>query len=262
MKRYFSLLMLVALCGCATMEDTKDYALETWNTTRNYLDPAPEIDTTETGMSDPNQIRLAELFVPVDDPLTNLARYLSTVDTRPDQEWMDLVMARYPWAHRIIVTDADGNMLAQSPSVPVKRISQPLHFEAVWRETFIKSVVDYPALGPEMYLGTPYYEGTDFKGLIIVGFDPRTLMAKSPEPKNLVLIHPGNGVWTKGAVVDKAGMLELPWEEMLMDDVFGKFELNGTQYTWLARYVGKHFYVYATESVDPMYEEESSWWPF
>jgi hypothetical protein len=189
----------------------------------------------------------------VDAPLLQLTRFIADRDTVPDDEWFSLLMARFPWLDRAFYTDAEGNILDQRPAVPLKRFSKPLVFIGQWRKIFLETVADYPELGPELYVGTPYFEDTDFKGLIVAGFDPRTVIRFSPNPEELIIIHPGGGVWNSGAEVDEAGILDQPWEELLEDDVTGQVKVGDTYYTWLARFIGEDEYVYATKSVDPDY---------
>ncbi|WP_419787728.1 hypothetical protein [Pseudodesulfovibrio sp.] len=262
--KYFSLLsllMTLVLSGCGVWTSTKEYTQETWHSTREYIDPDPTIDTDSYQFENPNQEKLAKLFTPVDGPLTSLARYIDDMDSLPDPDWMDLLLTRFPWVHRILVTDGDGTIVAMQPEIPVKRIEKPLQFEGVWRQISLVTVVDYSDLGPELYIARPYFADADFNGLIGVGFDPRTLLSLSPSPKELIIIQPGGGVWTRGADVDKAGLLALPWKEMLAETVQGQVKVGDKYYTWLAKYIGDDRYVYATESVDPK-AGQRSWWFF
>lgn len=264
MKYFVSLLLLVLVvcsAGCSVWGTTKEYAKGSWETTKDYIDPPPQIDTDSYQFTNPNQEKLAKLFTPVDGPLTSLARFVDDMDTLPDVDWMDLLMARFPWVHRVLVTDEEGTIILMQPEMPVKKIEKPLVFEGVWRSIQLLTVVDYSDLGPELYIGRPYFKDVDFRGLIGVGFDPRTLLGLSPEPDQLVIIHPGGGVWSRGADVDEAGLLAVPWQEILKDDVQGQIKVGEKYYTWLARYIGDNSYVYATESVDPTADADS-WWSF
>ncbi|MDD3310811.1 hypothetical protein [Pseudodesulfovibrio sp.] len=260
--KYTGLLLLfiaLATSGCGMWSSTKRYTKETWESTREYIDPNPTIETDSYQFENPNQEKLAKLFTPVDGPLTSLARYIDDMDSMPDPDWMDLLLTRFPWVHRVLVTDQDGTIVVMQPEIPVKRIDKPLRFEGVWRATSLVTVVDYSDLGPELYIARPYFSDVDFNGLIAVGFDPRALLSLSPSPKDLIIIHPGGGVWTRGADVDKDGLLALPWEEMLKDKVQGQVKVGEKHYTWLAKYIGNDQYVYATESVDPKAGESFLW---
>lgn len=253
MKRIVVLLLLLSLglAGCHAGTRAKRYVKGHWESVKTYIDPAATIDLEAYKLENPNFEKLARLITSVDAPLLQLNRYVSDRDTYPDQEWFSLLMTRFPWLNRAFVTDASGTILEQVPEVPLKRFSQPLVFEGYWRKTFITTVADYPELGPELYIGTPYFMDADFKGLIVAGFDPRTVINFSPEPEQLIIIHPGGGVWSAGYEADEEALLALPWEEMLADDVTGQVQVGDKYYTWLARFIGEDEYVYATESVDP-----------
>lgn len=262
--KYISLLFVASLsmiAGCGIWSSTSEYAKDSWKSTRDYIDPPPQIDTDSYQFQNPNQEKLARLFTPVDGPLTSLSRFVDNTDTLPGVQWLDLLLARFPWVNRVLVTDDEGTIIFMQPEIPVKKIAKPLVFEGVWRDIKLLTVVDYSDLGPELYIGRPYFQDTDFRGLIGVGFDPRALLTLSPEPQELVIIHPGGGVWSRGADVDKEALLAAPWNTILVSEVQGQIQVGEKYYTWLVRYVGKDPYIYATESVDPHADAES-WWSF
>lgn len=254
MVRFFScFLVLIVLSGCHTWTRTQRYLKRNWDPVRSYIDPKATVDTDAYKLENPNFEKLARLVTPVDTPLLQLFRFVSDRDTMPDEEWFKLLFARFPWVSRAFATDSDGVILEQHPAIPLKRFSQPLIFEGEWRKVFLKTVADYPELGPELYVGTPHFVDTDFRGLIVAGFDPRTVIRFSPKPEELFIIHPGGGVWSAGADVDEEAILALPWNELLQDDVSGLVTVGDVSYTWLARFIGNDTYVYATKSVDPNY---------
>jgi hypothetical protein len=262
LRIFLVLSLVVSASGCSVWGSTKEYAKGSWESTKDYIDPPPQIDTDSYHFTNPNQEKLAKLFTPVDGPLTSLARFVEDTDTLPDVDWLDLLMARFPWVHRVLVTDVDGTIIFMQPEIPVKKIEKPLVFEGVWRNIQLMTVVDYSDLGPELYVGRPYFKDVDFRGLIGVGFDPRTLLGLSPAPEQLIIIHPGGGVWSRGADVDEVGLMAVPWAEKLKDEVQGQVKVGEKYYTWLVRYIGNSSYIYATESVDPKADDTSSWWFF
>jgi len=97
--RYFILILLAAallLGGCGMWDTTAEYTKETWQTTRDFVDPPPTIDTDSYQFANPNQEKLAKLISPVDGPLTSLIRFVNDTDTLPGIDWLDLLMARFP----------------------------------------------------------------------------------------------------------------------------------------------------------------------
>lgn len=257
--KYYSFLLLAFLtmfAGCSSTQGVTDTISDTWDTTMDYVDPPPTIDTDRYTLENPNQVKLAQLFTPVDGPLTSLSRFIENTDTLPGVDWLDLLLARYPWVNTVMVTDEDGNIIFMQPENPIKKLSEPLKFEGVWRQSRLLTRVDYTELGPEFYIGRPYFKDVNFRGLIGVGFDPRTLLTLSPAPTELIIIHPGGGVISRGPV-DKEAIMSVNWEEILADDVHGEVEVGDKHYTWIVRYIGKDPYIYATKSVEP--NADSGW---
>lgn len=260
---FFSLLFILVLLltACSTLQDG-------WEGTKNmargvgsFVNPDPSVDLDAYQFENPNQEKLARLVTPVDAPLKAMIRYVSDRDSYPDEKWIDLLFIRYPWVHNMIVVNKDGWMLDRVPEDPLKRISGPLVYEANWRDTFLQTAVDYPELGPELYIGTPYFKDADFDGLILVSVDPRTLLSFCPDPNELIILHPGGAAWSLDRERDLSALEALPWDEILADDVTGKVEAGGQCYVWLVRYVGSDPYVYATTCAEPE-REESGWLPF
>ncbi|WP_229592711.1 hypothetical protein [Pseudodesulfovibrio sediminis] len=263
--KYILLSLLAAamlLGGCSVWDTTAEVTKDSWNSTKEFVDPPPEIDTERYQFTNPNQEKLAKLIAPVDGPLTSLSQFVDNTDTLPGVDWLDLLRARYPWVNRVLVTDEEGTIIFMQPELPVKKITKPLIFKGVWRSIKLLTVVDYSELGAELYIGRPYFKDVSFSGLIGVGFDPRALLRLSPNPSELIIIHPGGGVWSIGADIDEEAIMAVPWEEILKEDVHGEIKVGEKYYTWLTRYVGEDQYVYATESVDPGNTGSSWYWPF
>lgn len=255
------LLLALAVTACSTLkegwQETKDVAHDVGA----FVNPNPEVDLDAYQFENPDQEKLARLMTPVDGPLKALIRYVSDQDSYPEKKWMDLLFIRYPWVHNLIVVDKNGWMLDRVPDEPLKRISEPLVYEANWRKTFLQTVVDYPELGPELYVGTPYFKDADFAGLILVSLDPRTLLGFCPNPDELVLLQPGGGAWTLNHGLDTSALQALPWADMLAENVTGEVEAGGQRWVWIVRYVGSDPYVYATRCTGQK-REESGWLPF
>ena len=246
--------LAISLTACSSVwEDTSYIGQTAYNATKDLVNPDPAVDTELYQFDNPNQEKLARLFTPVDNPLGSMARFLSDQDLYPQMDWVEIFFLRYPWVHSLIIVDKNGWMLDRFPDDPIKRIGQPLVYEAKWRETFLQTVVDHPEMGPEFYIGTPWFQDADFSGLIIASFDPRVLFNFCPEPEQLVIIQPGGGAWTSDKSLDTQALLDLPWDEILEDDVHGQIEVGGRHWTWIVRYVAKDPYIYAVESVDPEY---------
>lgn len=260
----------LALAGCGalgpTWDDSASAVRGTLRDTRDYINPAPAIDVNRYKWDNPNQEKLSLLFSPVDVKVMALSRFVTSIDTRPSDAWIDALLVRFPWIDGILVADQNGDILLRRPPVPLKRFSSPLIFESIWRETLVKTVVDYTTLGPELYFGMPNYEGAEFKGLHVVYFDPRVLFTFCPQPEELLIIDPrAKKLWVAGdeqPPPDAQALTELPWIEMMKQKVHGVVNSGSTQFTWLARFIGPDLFVYATKSANASFEDKGFKFPF
>jgi hypothetical protein len=261
--------ILSALAGCGAIVPEWDTSVSsmrsTMRETRDYINPAPRIDVDRYKWNNPNQEKLALLFSPVDAKVMALTRYVTSIDSRPDDQWMETLMQRFPWLDGVIVADAKGEILTRKPPVPLKRFSEPLVFESIWRETLVKTVVDYTPFGPELYFGMPNYEAGEFVGLHLVHFDPRVLFTFCPQPQELIIIDPrAKKLWTaENSQHPGAEELLAPdWITEMKEKIHGTIMAGGKQYTWLARFIGRDLFVYATESANASFEDKGFSLPF
>lgn len=253
---------LAILAGCGSFSSW-DTAASTMRhgmlTTRDYVNPAPRIDVDRYKWNNPNQEKLALLFSPVDERVMALTQFVTSTDARPDDKWMETLLTRFPWVDGVIVADSTGDILARKPPVPLKRFSQPLVFKSIWRETLVKTVVDYTPFGPELYFGMPNYSGADFVGLHVVHFDPRVLFSFCPEPDQLLIIDPrAKQIWTAEGSQHPGSedLLKTDWTTVMKEKIHGTVEAGGKQYTWLARFIGHDLFVYATESANASFKDK------
>jgi hypothetical protein len=241
-------LLLAALLAACTYMDT------TWQGTKRFyreyvnVDPAVEL---ELSGHEPWEERMAALFAPVDSRIDFLARTLDARDQLPSEEWTEALFSGSPWISGLAAVSLAGEVLDQQPEVPMK----PLSYEPLtaigdgWKDRRLRSVVEETPLGPEVLLGTPFFDGKDLAGVIVAHFDVRSVIASSPSPEDLVLFTPGVMLWEGPAGPAAVEVLALPWAEILADEVQGSFTAGGREYNWLARYLGGTPFIYAV--VDP-----------
>lgn len=253
--------LVLTACGAfgPTWDESKRTVRTTVVGTRDYINPVPKIDVNRYHFENPNQEKLALLFSPVDAKVTELMRYVTSQDFRPNDAWMKYLFMRFPWIDGVLIADANGDILERRPPVPVKRFSEPLIFESIWRDTLVKTVVDYTALGPEIYLGMPNFETTEFVGLHVVSFDPRVLFTFCPEPEQLLIIDPhAHKLWVAGSKLpqESEALTAIAWDKILLEQSQGNIVVGGKQFTWLARYIGRDRFIYATESANATYQDK------
>lgn len=264
-----SCMILASVSGCGAIgpswETSASSVRSTVRDTRDFINPAPQVDVNRYKWENPNQEKLALLFSPVDAKVMALSRYVTSIDFRPPEEWVDALLQRFPWVDGVIVADENGQILNRKPPVPLKRFSEPLVFESIWRETLVKTVVDYTALGPELYFGVPNFNGPDFVGLHVVSFDPRVLFTFCPHPEELIIVDPrAQKFWVAGetAPAGAAELTNLPWLEMMKEQIQGTVTVGEKQFTWLARFIGRDLFIYATQSANPEFKDKGFSFPF
>lgn len=237
---------LAALLACAACSTAKSY----WKSTRATISPDPEVDLNTYNFDNPSERKLASLLAPVDAQLAGLIRFIETQDSTPEEDWLDLLMLRFPWLNGVLVAGTEGAVSAQRPvSDRARHDVGPLLQNATdWRLVKLRSSVTYSDFGPVMYLGRPFFLNTEWQGLLVVHFDPRALLNACPKPNQLVIVDPGNAVWTD-ALVDREAVLRLPWPDMLAKDVGGEIQVGAKPYTWFARFLAEKQIVYMAESI-------------
>ncbi len=246
--------MVSMLCasGC-------EYGSKVWHDAQQTVDPNPSINLEHGGIKNPNDNKLALLFTPVDAKILSLSEILSTVDSHPDENWFKLLFMRFPWISGVLTVDDEASVLVKLPEAEIKPFKPgPLiEYEGDWNEIHLKSFVSYSEFGPEMYLATPFFKDADFKGLVVVHFDPRILLNFCPDPTKLIIMQPdGGGVWTGAEDLNKEALLKIDWDEILDDRIRGVIDVAGVDYVWLSRFVGDTQIVYMTKAVSKEEEDD------
>ncbi len=239
------LMMLFFASGC-------EYGSKVWQDAQDYVDPNPVINLDSAGIQNPNDNKLALLFTPVDGKVLSLINVLSTVDSHPDENWFKLLFMRYPWISGVFTVDEEASVLVKLPETGIKPFKPgPLvEYEGDWSEINLKSFINYSEFGPEMYLCTPFFKDADFKGLVVVHFDPRILLNFCPDPQKLIIMQPdGGGIWTGSDKLDKESLLKIDWDELLDAAVRGVVKVGEIRYVWLSRYIGDTQIVYLTKAI-------------
>lgn len=234
-----------------------------WDWTKKTLDPDPSIDLTRYRMDNSNEQRLALMFTPMDEPLSNLIRLVGAQDSPPSPEWFELLFMHYPWLDGAFMIDAHGNFVFKHPEQGVKpvNVTSLLEYKGDWVGLDVKAHIDYTEFGPEVYIYSPLFKSTEWIGLIAVHFDLRTLFKFCPEPKDILILAPENHVYSGNSTLDGQALATLDWKEILYDGVCGREKAGNATYTWLSRYIGDDLrLVYAVE--DAPGTDEEPWYQF
>lgn len=237
------LLLFVFVTGCSTVHETTK---ETKQLYREYIVPMPEVDLDFDDL-DEGQLRLANLFKPVDVNINALRRYLEGTDGLPKEDWFKTLFTQYQWISGVMITDIAGGVRFRYPQESMKQHDLSPFFEwgEAWEDHKMRATAVNTPLGPEIYLANPYFENNEWQGLIVVHFDPRKLLPYCPNPDELILLSQDDVLWPGKYDQDAQAMAQLPWEEILADREFGGYEGSRGEYYWIARHLGFYYIIYA-----------------
>ncbi len=125
-----------------------------------------------------------------------------------------------------------------------------------WSDHSLRGMAGESPLGPEIYLVQPFYEDNDWRGLIVVYFDPRNLLEFCPEPDELVMVTPERVIWSAKYPDAAQNLAQQEWNAVLQDQVYGQLETAGRDFYWLGRHLGRFYMIYATAT--PTEEEQDA----
>jgi hypothetical protein len=239
------LIMAVFLgSGCSGWKDNR-IVTKTKDVYKGYINTDPSIDLTNPGVRSPGEERLAYLFVGVDQRLHELVRSLDGKDTFPEGPWFDQMLDRFDWLSGAGAVDVEGTVLARKPVVGIKVPDYDvlLQKDVLYPERTLRAGVEQTPLGPEFYLGSPFFTNNTWQGLLVVHFDFRSVVRFSPEPDELMVLYEGGVLWP-GKGFNQEGLLAMNWSELLRKDVQGQVEIGREEYHWMARYIGQFRLVY------------------
>ena len=242
-----------------------EYGSKVWHDAQEAVNPNPTIDLSTGGIEDADDNKLAILFTPVDEKILSLTSFLSNIDSHPNEDWFRLLFMRFPWISGVFTVDDEASILVRLPEQSIKPFKPgPLvEYEGDWSEIKMKSFINYSEFGPEMYLCIPFFKDADFKGLVVVHFDPRILLNFCPDPKKLVIMQPdGGGVWTGVENFNKEAFLKIDWDALLDEDVSGVTRVGESRFVWLSRYISDTQIVYVTKAVSDEGDEDADFWFF
>jgi hypothetical protein len=239
--------VLLAATGCETMHSS-------WKGTKKlykeYVNVDPAIDLKDPGISDPSLRKLAVMFTPVDEHLEYLLRAFTSQDAPPDPQWCQSFLQNYPWLSGLAILDESGNETFKLPSFSMKTIDySPLQaFDKLYKARKMAAVVVPDELGAEVLLARPLYVDNNYKGLLVVHFDPGSLAKFSPDPDQLIMLAPGLPAWAGKNEAAAKSLAGLNWKDILKGNVSGELTQGGVRYVWQTRYLAQVQLVYMVEA--------------
>lgn len=255
-----SALALLVLCaGCSTVHETVKDTKRIYN---EYVVPKPEV-VLDNDDIDREQLRLARLFKPVDEHINDLRKYIDGTDRLPNEDWFKRLFTKFGWISGVMVTDVEGVVRFQHPQESLKRhdLSPFVEWGEAWHDHKLRAFAVNTPLGPEIYLANPFFEDSEWVGLIVVHFDPRKLLRFCPAPDELIIVSQDEVVWPGDSEQEAQALAQEPWEEITKDREFGTFEGSQGEYYWIARHLGFYYLIYASlaepyEAPEPPAQEQ------
>lgn len=249
MHRSIFLLILVSLSlvGCRTPQTVKD----AWKGTRSYyyeyMNTPAQLNMDDKGNILDYQTELGAAIGDFDLQLQELEKALENSDRRPDTEWVTAMTTRFPWLSGIALTDEEGIPRAQVPLTFPKsfEIGNLLEVDPKQQLKDLRGFVQMHPLGPEIYIGNPVYVGADFRGVIIMHFDPRVLLARTGDPARVVIAGPDGILWPGMFEVDSLPLANVNWAEKVKKEYAGTVSNETGTFYWISRYVGNLPLIYA-----------------
>lgn len=262
MHRSIFLLILVSisLVGCRTPQTMKD----TWKGTRSYyyeyLNPPAKLNMDDKGNILDYQAELGSAIGEFDLQLQELEKALQNSDRRPDAEWVTAMTTRFPWLSGIALTDEEGTPRAKVPMVFPKQfeIGNLLEVDPKQQLKDLRGFVQVHHLGPEIYVGNPVYTGADFRGVIVMHFDPRVLLARTGDPGRVVIAGPEGIVWPGMYDAESLPLAGVNWAEKVKSEYSGTVKNELGTFYWISRYVGNLPLIYAVRVQGEFPSDESN----
>ena len=250
MHRYFFVLVaacILLLVGCRTPQTVKD----AWKGTRSYyyeyLNTPAKLDLDDKGNVRDYEAGLGSAVADFDMQLQELERALQNSDQRPDAAWVANMTTRFPWLSGVALTDEEGIPRAKIPPEFPKPfdIGNLLEVDPKQQLKDLRAFVQNDPLGPEIYVGNPVYVGAEFRGVITVHFDPRTLLARTGDAAQVMIAGPDGILWP--GIYDAAAtpISDVNWGERVKSDISGIERNELGAFYWICRYIGNLPLIYA-----------------
>ncbi len=246
-----AILLAISLSMVAGCKQTaKDLWKDTRKYYREYLNTPATLDF-EPADAEPVEERLATVYTPVGLALEAFRRDLDNKDIMPEDEWIEGMLSKHSWLSGITVVSPEGVIYKQRPEAGgLKALDfTPLFSEEEqfgYRE--LRAYSENNPLGPEIYVGKPFFVDNDMKGLIVAHFDPRALLSVCPDPARLVIISPTMTLWAGHYIMDTTPLDKVDWKTTLQKETSATFGNDLGEFLWVSKFIGNMPLVFATTS--------------
>jgi hypothetical protein len=247
------LITTISTTGCEHAHNAFRFVQDKSEPVVQLVDPDPEVDLEDTDLLDESETRLATLFGPVDQRLGDLGSTLDAMESLPPAGWFRNLRERYPFVDVAVATDLRGDVIAgegldEAGSAALLALLERGESLDEKRILLVETVEE--ANGARMYVANRLIVDNVWKGLVVASFDWAELAAYSPNPAELLVLTPEKLVWSGEWDASDAPLQKFDWMDIIDDSVAGELESDGTEFTWLVRYLGEERIIYATPSIE------------
>jgi len=258
-RRLIFLIVLMAF-SLSLASGCKQAAKNVWKDTRRYY--REYINTPATlkfQEADASAVedKLATVYTPVGMALESFRRDMLAQDVFPTEAWVNDMFDRYPWLSGVAVVSPEGDMYLQRPAVSMKSLDFMPLFEEDEKISYrdMRAYAQDNPLGPEVYVGTPFFVDNEMKGMVVAHFDPRNLLHLCPQPARLVILSPTFTLWPGHYVMEETPLETVEWEKTLRRRSSDTESNKYGEFLWIAKYIGNLPLVFAASTdeypIDP-----------
>jgi len=189
---------------------------------------------------------LSANIYPIDTQLSRLMRRLSVMDAYPGLEWKQEISRDFFWLNGIALVSRNREILSRYPETGIKQLEYKPVFPRAMELPQGRTMLDIEdtTLGPEILISSAVYRDFQVDGLIIAHFDPRTFMAQSAEPVEIILATADRIIWPGKYSELEDELAQVDWEGLTRRKVSGKIRLKDQNFFWFARAVGQDWLIY------------------
>ncbi|MDK2921838.1 MAG: hypothetical protein PWR24_1395 [Desulfonauticus sp.] len=233
-SRFFLIsLGLVILLGCS-------WAKKGWRTTtslyKEYVLPTTRVDINKPVEGETSELEFAAFLERSDARLQEFLQEFSVQDTFPTEAWAKQIFLRFNWLNKIEVRDEKGEVFFTYPKENLKQVNFSYLAKDLKKLKGLSATLQDTILGPEIALFKPIYTDKKVKLLLLVHFDPRSLIPQ--EFKERV------NLYFDFKLVYRGIAQEIPAPKKVFTP-FGELALDGKKVLGLSRKLGQTWFTYA-----------------
>ena len=248
------------LPGCGT-ESIKSSLKSTKEMYYEYINTPAKIDYEHKGNISETKRSLVQQTQLIYLQLQGLERMLEGMDRGPTPESVGMLFSKFPWVSGAAMVDANGEILAQEPVMPLKALEfAPILEKKALSDNprGLRGMVQDTPLGAEVMLGIPVYHDNEFMGVFVAHFDMRDLARTVGSPENLIILAPEGILWSGELQAQAESLAGEDWSTKARAEASDTIMVGDKEFFWQARYLGVQPIIFVVPKAMPVAEEALS----